>query len=277
MHTARDTSHRSASAFVYSPGALLREEHDAGQTIIGVPFESPHPLRSMLSKGEAANDVPERTQRLFTIRAANSLGQRSSASILINRMYAARGYRCSGLPVEASSDKITLTACEHDDVMGTITVGFDSLEGLAVDQLFRNEVDALRRKGRVCEFTKLAMDSLVRSKRVLASLFHVAYIFAHRFHRVQRLLIEVNPRHVRFYRKALGFTVMGPERLNRRVDAPAVLLRLELRHARQQIDLHAGKNRPDAGAHSLYPHFFSAKEEAGILNRLPRPWWAQAA
>lgn len=270
MHTARDSSHRSASAFVYSPGALLREEHDAGQTIIGVPFESPYPLRSMLSKGEAANDVPERTQRLFTIRAANSLGQRSSASILINRMYAARGYRCSGLPIEASTDKITLTACEHDDVMGTITVGFDSLEGLAVDQLFRDEVDALRRKGRVCEFTKLAMDSLVRSKRVLASLFHVAYIFAHRFHRVQRLLIEVNPRHVRFYERMLGFEVMGPARHNPRVDAPAVLMALDFAHAHAQIARFGGRQDMAEMERSLYPYFFSVPEEAGIVARVRR-------
>jgi hypothetical protein len=270
MHTARDSSHRhDVHPFVYA-GALLREEPDAGQTIIGVPFESPHPLRSMLSKGEAANDVPARAQRLFTIRAANSLGQRSSASILINRMYSARGYRCTGLPSEACTDKITLTACEHDDVMGTITVGFDAPEGLAVDQLFRDEVDALRCKGRVCEFTKLAMDSLVRSKRVLASLFHVAYIFAHRIHRIQRLLIEVNPRHVRFYERMLGFDVVSAPRHNPRVDAPAVLMVLDFAHAHAQIAKFGGRQDMAEGERSLYPYFFSVPEEAGIVARVRR-------
>jgi hypothetical protein len=78
-------------------------------------------------------------------------------------------------------DRVTLTACEHDEVMGTITVGFDAHERLFVDELFRDEVEcrcAGRRK--VCEFTKLAMDGMVRSRRVLASLFHVAYIYARR-------------------------------------------------------------------------------------------------
>jgi hypothetical protein len=84
------------------------------------------------------------------------------------------------------------------------------------------------------------------------------------------IVIEVNPRHVRYYQRALGFTVMGPERLNRRVDAPAVLLRLDLAHARRQIDRYGGRPALGAGLHSLYPHFFSTKEEAGIVGRLPR-------
>jgi hypothetical protein len=73
---------------------------------------------------------------------------------------------------------------------------------------------------------------------------------------------------VRYYQRMLGFTVMGPERLNRRVDAAAVLMRLDFAHARQQIERFAG--RPELSAeHSLYPHFFSAKEESGIVARLP--------
>ena len=36
-------------------------------------------------------------------------------------------------------------------------------------------------------------------------LFHIAYIFARRMHDRTDLLIEVNPRHVRFYERMLGF------------------------------------------------------------------------
>src|SRR5207248_5108165 len=132
---------------------------------------------------------------------------------------ATRGYRTNGLPAAPVPNRITLTACEQDDVMGTITVGLDSSAGLFVDELFRDEVDALRRDGRtVCEFTKLAMDSVVRSRRVLASLFHVAYIYARRLNLFHDLLIEVNPRHVRYYERMLGFAVKSAERLNPRVN-----------------------------------------------------------
>ncbi len=260
-------------------GAASIHDDDArvvGRTIIGVPFESPHSLKSLLldQQEEAIqvpNDEDDPQQRLFKIRAADSNGHRSAASILINRMYATRGYRTTGLPAEAVPDRVTLMACEHDETIGTITVGFDNDHGLLVDELFVEEVDALRRRGRnVCEFTKLAMDSVVKSKRVLASLFHVAYIYAHRLNGFQDLLIEVNPRHVRYYERMLGFVAKGPARLNPRVNAPAVLMALDFAHAHAQIGHFGGRPHLAADERSLYPYFFSVAEEAGIVGRLRR-------
>jgi hypothetical protein len=209
--------------------------------------------------------------RLFRIRAANSLGLRSSANVLIDRMYATRGYRTTPLPGHQLPTRMTLAASDHDVTVGTITIGFDSDARLYVDDLFASETAALRRRGRkICEFTKLAMDSVVRSKRILASLFHVAYIYAHRMMTFDDLLIEVNPRHVRYYDQMLGFEVMGPPRHNSRVNAPAVLMRLELAYAQRQIARFAGSDDSNADERSLYPLCFSADEEVGIVDRLRR-------
>ncbi len=241
------------------------------QTIVEVPVDQSHGLTSILLGAEPAASPPEDTvsRRLFTIRAADSFGQRSLANILVNRMYATRGYHTNSLVKAPDSNRITLIAGEGDAIMGTITIGFDSDEGLLVDDLFRDETDAMRRAGReLCEFTKLAVDSIVKSKRVLASLFHVAYIVAHRLNLCHNLMIEVNPRHVRYYERMLGFEVKGPERLNNRVNAPAVLLSLELSHARDQIAKFGGRPDLSATERSLYPHFFSPAEEVGIVNRL---------
>jgi hypothetical protein len=276
MHAASEVD-RSSSRVGFRPhtaAARLREEHDDDNTIIGVPFETPEPLKSLLLDQEAANSMPEGDggQRLFKIRAADSYGHRSSASILINKMYATRGYTTSGLPAEGAPNRITLMACEHHETIGTMTVGFDTDNGLLVDELFQEQVDALREQGRrVCEFTKLAIDSSVKSKRVLASLFHTAYIYAHRVHGFQDLLIEVNPRHVRFYERMLGFVVKGPERMNPRVNAPAVMLALDFAHAHAQIAKFGGKPQLAETERSLYPYFFSVGEEAGIVGRLRRP------
>ncbi len=244
-----------------------------GDTIIGVPFETHPPLRSLLQDRSEPDELcsGEFSRRQFKIRSADSSGQRSSASILINRMYATRGYRTTPLPDEQLPTRITLVASEYEATIGTITVGFDSSSGLYVDDLFLRETDALRAAGRnICEFTKLAMDSVVRSKRVLASLFHVAYIYAHRMMGFDDLLIEVNPRHVRYYERMLGFEVLGPERLNRRVNAPAVLMRLDLTHAHNQIANFGGKPEFSLLERSLYPYFFSVSEEASIVGRLKR-------
>jgi len=242
-----------------------------GKTIIGVPFEPHAPLRSLLLDQTGLDDEPGDcpSQRLFKIRSADSSGQRSSASILIDRMYARRGYLSTPLSQTQLPTRITVVASEHDDAIGTITIGFDSPDGLYVDDLFALETGALRDSGRkLCEFTKLAMDSVVRSRRVLASLFHVAYMYAHRMMDLDSLLIEVNPRHVRYYQRMLGFEVLGPQRLNRRVNAPAVLMCLDLEHARNQIERFGGRPEFSLIERSLYPDFFSVAEEASIVGRL---------
>jgi hypothetical protein len=208
----------------------------------------------------------------FKIRAARSWGERSAASLLINRLYGLRGYRSNPLPGSQEEHCITLVATESDKVVGTLTVGFDSDELLLADDLFPDELNALRARGfQLCEFTKLAVDALVRSQRVLAAMFHVAFIHAHHIRGCDRLLIEVNPRHRRFYEAKLGFEQFGPMRMNRRVGAPAVLLALDLWQARARISEFGG--RPDANRleRSLYPFAFSAQEETGIIARLCAP------
>ncbi len=239
-------------------------------TIIGAPFDVGHPLRSILadhSPDEAAEQVIDRG--IFKIRFADSFGHRSSAGILVSRMYATRGYSITTSTTDDSSNRITLVASDKEQIIGTLTVRFDTEQGLLVDNIFLKEADELRKAGhRICEFTKLAVDTKARSKRVLASLFHVAYIFAHRLKNFQSVLIEVNPRHVRYYERMLGFKVIGSERLNLRVNAPAVLLCLELGHAQDQISKFAGQGDSVKDERSLYPYFFSVEEEAGIVGRL---------
>lgn len=256
----------------YAACMQLEETELTLNAIARESVEPQHMLHSMLldeiaPARQVEDDV---SRRLYTIRAADSEGHRSAARILVNRMYAWRGYLSTKENEEARSrHKITLVASEHDETVGTITIGFDNSEGLLVDELFREEAEALRQdRALLCEFTKLAVDGAVRSKRVLASLFHVAFIYAHKVRNCDRILIEVNPRHVRYYERMLGFEVKGQERLNPRVNAPAVLMSLEMSHARKQIDRFGGRSDLIRVERSLYPYFFSVAEEAGIIHRL---------
>ncbi len=241
-------------------------------------FEHPY-LTGSLPAGEPLGvvhvgaDQPQ--PRLFKIRGADTQGQRSSANILIKRRYAWRGYQHASLPADQSANRITLSASEHDDIVGTITIGLDSPEGLHAEEIFGAEVRALRRAGkRICEFTKLAMDPGSGAKQVFASLVHVAYIFAHRFKGCDTLLIEVNPRHVSYYTRMIGARVLGAERMNGRVNAPAVLLCVDFHHTREQIERFGGHPELSAVERSLYPYAFSAAEEAGIIGRLQHSRWS---
>jgi hypothetical protein len=96
-------------------------------------------------------------QKNFRIRLADTESGRNSASMLINKMYAWRGYG-SAHQVKASPSRITLTASDKEKVIGTVTLGIDSEEGLLADEIFKPEIDKRRNAGgKVCELTKLAI------------------------------------------------------------------------------------------------------------------------
>lgn len=204
----------------------------------------------------------------FGIRAANIDEQRNSASMLINKMYAWRGYTTSN---SASHDpnKITLTASDKEGkIIGTLSIGIDSEVGLLADQVFKDCIDPYRSKGKVCEIIKLAIDPEVKSKEILASLFHVAFLYARDLHKCDEIFIEVNPRHRKFYEIMLSFSVECPLRENPRVEAPAVLLRVNTKFVTEEIVRAKNPSENVRKDRSFYPYFFSKEEETGILKRL---------
>ncbi len=203
----------------------------------------------------------------YRIGVANTQGQLKEVQSLVHRMYSWRGYLTS-LDGEArtTAERITLKASTGEHVMGTLSVVLDSADGLAADELYQDEADAYRAPGRrLCEFTRLAIDIEPRfnSKDFLARLIHVAFVYAHLIQHATDMLIEVNPRHVGFYRRSLGFRQIGPERICSRVHAPAVLMHIDLHHMATQIRVHGGGNRHGA-ERTLYPHFLSGAEQRHV-------------
>jgi hypothetical protein len=124
---------------------------------------------------------------------------------------------------------VTLLANTPAKTVGTITLGIDSDAGLFVDHSNKTEIDAIRADGRrVCEVVRLAVDDGSDSKSVLASLFASVITLCQNVYHLTDLLAEVNPRHVAFYRRVIGFAVAGTEKVCARVGAPSVLLLLPL-------------------------------------------------
>jgi len=240
----------------------------AGDTITAIP-RNPSPIRLCVEDPDSRRLSIEPQTNLFKVRLANTEERRSSASYLIQRRYAWRGYAVDDQPKPAPS-RITVAAHDHAGTAGTVTVGLDSSsEPMFVEGLYADEATALRCEGRrLAEFTKLAIDDNVHSKPLLAALFHIAFIYARRIHRCTDLLIEVNPRHEAFYRRMLGFEPLGAMRGDPRVGAPALLLRLCLEHAQEQIVRFGGNPALAATTRSLYPYAFAAREEVTIERRL---------
>lgn len=207
-------------------------------------------------------------QQMFHIRLANSAGQREAASVLLQKMYGWRGYEVD--PKSAHEpNRITLAADSQGETVGTMSLCLDDPAiGLPADENFGDILAAWRAQGRhLCEPARLAIDRNV-NMRVFAALIHISYVYAHNLHGCTDYVIEVNPRHVMFYKRMLGFREAAPQRHCSRVDAPAVLLRLDLAHMEEQIRLHGGRMEADRSERSFYPYFFSAQDEAGITLRL---------
>ncbi|MFC5509993.1 long-chain N-acyl amino acid synthase [Massilia jejuensis] len=204
--------------------------------------------------------------QVFNIRVALSADRRADSGALVRRMYAWRGYAFeSGA---ATADKLTLYAETGGELVGTMSLCLDRGNDLPADENFGDRLAILRREGRrLCEPSRLAIDAGM-SKRVFAALIHISYLYACKLHGFTDYVIEVNPRHVAFYRRMLGFTDFGGERACSRVGAPAVLLRLPLDQMGAQIGKWAGSFGQHAGERSFYPWFFPSRDEPGISARL---------
>lgn len=244
-----------------------READEWDKTIIA--FQSPYRLKDLCIDQSQVGGIEEgrNSTQEFKVRLAYNEDRRKSASLLIAKMYSWRGYESDAL--NQDPNRITLVAHQEDKIAGTVTLGLDSPKGLVVDELYKAEVDKLRAQGRkIAELTKLAVDESAASKAVLAALFHIAFIYAFHIHKYTDFVIEVNPRHVLFYKRMLGFDLIGEEKMCPRVEAPAVLLHLDFDYIDRQISLLGGTLPPPPGEKSLYPYGFSKEDELGIARRL---------
>ncbi|MCC6610829.1 MAG: hypothetical protein IT515_14300 [Burkholderiales bacterium] len=215
------------------------------------------------SKGD-----PGQLPGAFKIRLAKSRDLGADAGTLVERGYTRRGYETYGTS-DADPNLFTFVAYDEGKLTGTVSIRIDSEKGLSADELYKDEIDELRKAGcKICEFTRLAVDVKAVSKPVLAGLFHTAYLFAAKIRGCSFAVIEVNPRHVTFYRHALRFEPIGPERLNRRVNAPAVLLCVGFDTIAKGLEQFAGKPEQPSAARSLFLYGFPSKEESGVLKRL---------
>lgn len=184
--------------------------------------ESLPPLRSLW----AALSGP----RGVDIRPARTPKQHGLTNSLVQRMYAWRGYRTEARrqPLD-EQNRVTLAAWHYEEVVATLTLRRDSPIGLLADAHYGNVLDGLRGPDRVvCEVSRLAIDPDFSSRELLHRLFSAALDYGREHFSVSDAVMEVNPRHVRYYERCLGFQQIGGVRQCLRVDAPAILLHQEI-------------------------------------------------
>lgn len=154
-----------------------------------------------------------------------------AAEALVSDRYAWRGYGAVERDPAAAREQreVTLLAWSAAGAVGTMTMGCDDGCGLLADQTYAERLDSIRAKGRVvCEFTRFAVSAAVDSKATISGLFDLSYVLGRKMLGVTDVVVEVNPRHVGFYRRAFGFEPISDVRTCERVNAPAILLRLDV-------------------------------------------------
>ncbi|MDR1996177.1 hypothetical protein [Azonexus sp.] len=172
----------------------------------------------------------------FSIRQVTSVGERLAAEQLVRRMYSWRGYRVAAPKHKADDNhRMTLGAWQDGELAATLTMAVDRGQGLLCEALYPGEIAALRDDNRrLCEYSRFAIDPEFSSQKLLRAFFLRAYHLTCRILEATHAVIEVHPRHRRFYERELGFAGPGTVRICPRVEAPALLLHRDLRRDQHQ-------------------------------------------
>ena len=206
-----------------------------------------------------------------------------------------RVYRDCGYAVETQAGRIvskfdaqpsTLILLVQDSGgrdAATVSLVFDSPAVLPSDEVHGAELAYLRTQGRrLGEVTRLAIDpAYAGAKALLVQLFNFISVYGRHEEGSTDCVIEVNPRHVNYYRRLLMFEPAGPERACPRVNgARATLLRLDLAAQVVEIGIAGGTQGQVRGprGRTLYSHFCALDREprlAGWMRSQHRPMTAE--
>ena len=211
----------------------------------------------------------------YQIRVANNLESRQEAYQHVYSLYLQKGYAKPNPSsmwftlFDALPETTTLIVERAGQLVGALTVVFDSPLGLPAESLYEGELNTLRVTGRrLTEFVSLGVNG--GDARALVKLFNLAYLLSYRLSNATDIMITVNPRHVRYYEKMLFFQKVGVERSYGKVSgAPAVLLRLNMALAEERIRFeHSPAGHGSPTSRSLYKFFYSELEEPELVASL---------
>jgi hypothetical protein len=282
-----DTSHAgSAAASIKQPSptsisgilSSIGQDHAHGGSL----RRQPNSDRSHLPLGvtmlhDSLSFLDERGEP-FRLMIANTRSTRERAYSLATRIYRRFGY----VPHETKfmisrfdliADTMTfLIEDRRGRDIATASLHFDSQAGLPCDEIFSDEINILRGKGRrLVEVTRLSVDERTQSRTVLTRLLEILGMSAW-VGNATDCIAEVNPRHASLYETLMTFRQVGTQRPCPRVSgAPAVLLRLSDENYLREVRRCAG-----AGAvsdkkilmNTIYPDFFPAHHGLHIARKL---------
>lgn len=199
-----------------------------------------------------ASDIKHTTPLLFgkekeyQFDVANSLDSKIETYQLIYRLYKEMGYATdeptgmwySLFNAQANTTTLIVRNVLTKKIMATLTIVFDGVLGLPLEDYYPNEMAILRNKKRKCaEIISLGFDETVRgSSEILIQLFKYAYVICNSIYFANDILIKIKPNHAFFYQRKLLFEPLGKEvRCAKMNNGRAQLYHLDLEIAKTQI------------------------------------------
>ncbi len=184
-------------------------------------------------------DAPTRrsARRGFSVGIARNAEDVKAAWMLVYHAYRRKGLINSNrlqvhlVPQSLQERSAIVVGAEGDELVTTLSIYEDARLGLPLDAVYPEELDDLRRAGRRLYEVGMFADRCETRGHKPAELFEIMRLPFHYGHWADRtdLVIGVHPHHEPFYRRLIGFEVIGPERTYGMVrDHPVMLLRLNL-------------------------------------------------
>jgi GNAT superfamily N-acetyltransferase len=191
-----------------------------------------------------------RTPAGLSLALAQTPAERQQAHELQKNVYISKGLLREGtvkpplLPQASAPGSAIFVAKENDAIVGTITFYMDSVIGLPMDDIHRDEVDDIRsRFTRVAEIGGLAVREDRRGCGIPTMLFLATFRWALTTN-VQCIVACVNPSYRRVYSKLLLFKVLGECKQHFRfLAAPSIPIGLDLTAARTRYRGHTALRR----------------------------------
>lgn len=240
-------------------------------------------LQQTIEQPDFITSKNQNTPSGFTIKIANTLEERESAYRLAYRTYLDKGYIKKNpfewlvKPQDALDETATLIVQDKNKkTVGSVSMLFDGEHPIPAQKIYPNEINQLRNNGeKIVEISRLSIDPNYRNAReILQILFNYLYIYTNKVKNYTCLTIEVNPRHLEYYKQIFGFQIIGDERPCPNVqNAPAFLLYCSLNIQKNPYILSKDTNNTKKNR-SLLSKFLNPEQEemvASYLSNQHRP------
>ena len=242
-----------------------------------------HIIRDFEENRDSGAPVDDAANR-FTVLVASDRETRERACRLAYNVYRDRGlvsFNPRQMVIsayDATPHVLTLLSVDREtgEDAATMSIVLDE-NGLPSDEIYPEEIDRLRSGNRSCvEVTRLAIRKKFRNSRNLfVRMTNIISIFSRRVWHATDWVIEVNPRHARFYERFYLFEQTGQEKACSRVEnAPAVLMRMDLGFQEDVIRKTAGQNSgaDQICSRTLYRRYMRFEHETDIAELLRRQY-----